>query len=112
MHMPLSSQILSTLKDGVVLNIDSDEIGFTAYILISEPDLNIVAQLMPQEEYEQFGNVHVAAVNSPDDALDEVSELTFNLAAGDAAIFLCANEAAFQRTLREFGQPNYPTQIN
>lgn len=108
--MQTRSHIISLLDKGLVLDVVLDELDFTAYVALSEPDINRVAEIVPQERYEKHQNLHVAAVDTALDAQEQVRDIAFNMDQGDAAVFLCRDEAAYCATLQELGQHNVPTQ--
>jgi hypothetical protein len=97
------STLITTLERGLVLDVTLDELHFTAYVVISEADLDRIAEFVPAEQFEKEGDVHVTAVGRPGDAREQVTDLTFNMNPGDTAIFMCADEAAWIETLEELG---------
>ncbi|TAL86118.1 MAG: hypothetical protein EPN46_02720 [Candidimonas sp.] len=99
-----SSQIIGTLEQGVVLDVAMEELQFKAYVVISEPDVNRVADFVPREQFETSGDLHVAAVSDAHDAREQVEEITFNMNLNDGAVFLCQDQAAYAATLEELGQ--------
>lgn len=88
----------------MVLDVALGELAFTAYVVVSEPDLDRVADIVPPENYEKHGNVHVAAIDAAGDAPVQISDLAFNMSPGDAAVFLCHDESAYVAALKELGQ--------
>ena len=102
--MDATSRIAGTLDNGVVLEVSIEDLRFTAYTVISEPDVNVVADFVPQEQFEADGDLHVAAVGRAEDADEQVGDVAFNMNPGDAAVFLCADAAAYQATLAALGQ--------
>ncbi len=99
-----SSHIIGTLEQGVILDVTMEELQFKAYVVISEPDVNRVADFVPQEQFEASGDLHVAAVARAGDAREQVEEITFNMNLNDGAVFLCQDQAAYTATLEELGQ--------
>ena len=106
--MKAFSRITKALEHGVVLDVTIEELNCSAYVVISPPDLELVAQIVPAARFEQEGDVHVTAVESPDQAPQQVEDLAFNMNIGDTAVFLCQDTAAYEATLEELGQT--PTQ--
>ena len=106
--MKAHSRILRALDQGVVLDVTIEELTCSAYVVISPPDLELVAQIVPASQFEQEGEVHVTAVESADQARQQVEDLAFNMNIGDTAVFLCQDTAAYEATLEELGQT--PTQ--
>lgn len=82
------------------------ELTFKAYVAVSEPSIEKVADLVSEEEYVQANDWHVTAVETETDAEQQVEDLAFNMNPGDAAVFLCIDEVACLATLTALGQPN------
>jgi len=102
--MNASSQIARSLPEGVVLDVSIEDLSFTAYVVVSEPDIELVADFVPAEQFSQDGDVHVTAVGDAAQARSQVEDLAFNMNPGDAAVFLCADRHAYNATLEELGQ--------
>ena len=109
--MTASSHIIGTLRKGVVLDVTLEDLQFKAYVVISKPDINLVADFIPQEQFEADGDLHVAAVVAPGDAREQVQDVTFNMNMNDGAVFLCIDQSAYAATLEELGQPQ-PNALN
>ena len=103
--MTAHCRIVKTLAEGIVLDVDIEDLDFRAYVVISEPDINRVADFVPQEQFEQGGDLHVTAVGSSDEARQQVEDMAFNMNPSDAVVFLCGNEDAYEATLEELGWP-------
>ncbi len=99
------SHIVESLEHGLVLDVTIDDLQFRAYVVLSEPDIDRVADFVPREQFEQDGDVHVAAVYHADEAREQIQDIAFNMNPGDAAVFLCVNPLAYQNALEELGQP-------
>lgn len=100
------SYVKDTLEQGLILNVTLEELTFIAYVVISEPDINLVADFVSREHFEN-GDLHVTAVEGAGDARTQVQDLTFNMNIGDAAVFLCNDDVAYRETLEELGQDTY-----
>ncbi|WP_083812410.1 hypothetical protein [Pusillimonas sp. T7-7] len=98
------STLIDTLEHGVILDVVIEDLQFRAYVVISEPDINLVADFVPAEQFEQDGDVHVTAISHPDESLVQIQDMAFNMNLGDAAVFLCGNEQVYRHTLEELGQ--------
>ncbi|MAK55321.1 MAG: hypothetical protein CML17_05700 [Pusillimonas sp.] len=104
--MKAQSTILATLPQGLILQVNMGELLFKAYVAISEPSIEKMAELVSEEEYAQANDWHVTAVEAEDQAEHQVEDLAFNMNPGDAAVFLCVDKAACLATLAALGQPN------
>ena len=100
------STLVQTIEQGVVLDVRIEDLSFKAYVVISEPDINLVADFVPAEQFEQDGDVHVAAISHPDESRTQIQDVAFNMNMGDTVVFLCGNQTAYQHTLEELGQPS------
>ncbi|HUH59686.1 MAG TPA: hypothetical protein VL001_06360 [Candidimonas sp.] len=98
------SQIRGTLENGLILDVTIEDLQFTAYVVLSEPDINRVTDFVPKEQFEQDGDVHVAAICQDDNAHEQIQDIVFNMNLGDAAVFLCEDAQAYTDTLEELGQ--------
>lgn len=105
--MQAYSHIIEQLPEGAALDVTIEELNFRAYVVISEPDIDLVTHFVPAELFEQ-GGVHVTAVASVDDAAEQVEDLAFNMNMGDTAVFLCADTTTCTAVLEELGYT--PTQ--
>lgn len=97
------SHIVETLEHGLVLDVTIEDLQFRAYVVLSEPDIDRVADFVPKEQFEQDGDVHVAAIYQADEAQEQIQDITFNMNPGDAAVFLCVNPQAYLDALEELG---------
>lgn len=98
------SHIVETLEHGLVLDVTIEDLQFRAYVVLSEPDIDRVADFVPKEQFEQDGDVHVAAIYQAAEAREQIQDITFNMNPGDAAVFLCVDAEAYQDALEELGQ--------
>ncbi|WP_323012644.1 hypothetical protein [Castellaniella sp.] len=102
--MPLNSQLISLLDQGMVLDITLEDLPFRVYVAQRPADVEQVASLVPAERFQADGNVHVAAIHDTDDASEQIQDMLFNLSPGDTIVFLCTGPQAYADTLAEFGQ--------
>ena len=83
--MKAQSTILATLDQGLVLQVDIGELSFKAYVAVSEPSIEKMAELVSEEEYVQANDWHVTAIETEEQAEQQVEDLAFNMNPGDAA---------------------------
>jgi len=102
--MQVQSEIIRLTDSGYVLKIALDEHKVWAYLAISEPDLDAVTEIVPEEQFEAGGDVHVMAIAQAEDAAEQVQDVLFNMNPNDTVVFLCADAASLQAVLGEFGQ--------
>ncbi len=98
------TRILQELEQCLLLGVNLDDAEFTVCLAIAEPDINLVADILPPRYFENDANVHVAALTHPDDAGDTINDITFALEPGDTVVFLCIDEATFDAALALFDQ--------
>lgn len=101
------SHVKSVLEHGLVLDVTLEDLTFIAYVVISEPDIHRVADFVSRDHFENEGDLHVTAVETPDDAHTQVQDMAFNMNIGDVVVFLCADQTSYQETLEELGQDPY-----
>ncbi|HRK87324.1 MAG TPA: hypothetical protein PK461_16585 [Alcaligenes faecalis] len=102
--MQVQSEIIRLTDSGYVLQIALEEHTLWAYLAISGPDLDAVADIVPAEQFEAGGDVHVMAIAQAQDAAEQVQDVLFNMNPNDTVVFLCADAASLQAVLVEFGQ--------
>ena len=104
--MPLDSRLIARLDRGLVLNITLEDLPFRVYVAQRDADVEQVAELVPAEQFQGDGHVHVAAIHDDDDASEQIQDVLFNLNPGDAIVFLCTGPLAYADALAELGQPD------
>lgn len=102
--MPLDSRLIALLDRGMVLDTTIEDLPFRVYVAQRDADVQQVADLVPAEQFQGPGEVHVAAIHDGDDAAQQVQDVLFNLSPGDALVFLCTGQQAYTETLAVFGQ--------
>src|SRR5690606_13454447 len=87
LHMSTQPQstLVDSLAQGLVLDVRIEDLQFTAYVVISAPDINLVADFVPTEQFDQDGDVHVTAISHPDEVRSQIQDIAFNMNLGDAA---------------------------
>ncbi len=102
--MIIQSQITENLEQGFVLDVTIEELTFKVYAVVSEPDIERVADFVPAEQFEQPGDVHVTSIALPEEADQQFEDLAFNMNIGDTLVFLCQDEACLEAVLLTLGQ--------
>lgn len=102
--MPLDSRLIAHLDQGMVLDITLEDLPFRVYVAQRQADVEQVADLVPAEQFQGDGDVHVAAIHDGDDASEQIQDVLFNLNPGDAIVFLCTGPQAYVDALAELGQ--------
>lgn len=101
--MSTESHALSRFEGGIVLDVIAEDLPLRAYVAICEPDPEAVTAFVPPEQFEDGGNLHVAAVDSAQAAAEIVPDVLFNMEAHDAVAFLCADTESWRATLDLLG---------
>lgn len=101
--MPLESRLIASLDQGYILDINLEDLQFRVYVALRDADVDLVAELVPPEQFERDGDVHVAAIHEGDDASQHIQDVLFNLNPGDAIVLLCTGPTAYRETLAELG---------
>lgn len=101
--MPLDSRLVDQLDQGYVLDITLEGLVFRVYVALRDADVEQVAGLVPAEQFQGEGNVHVSAIHDDDDASAQIQDVLFNLSPGDAMVFLCTGQQAYADALAELG---------
>src|SRR5690606_37492904 len=103
MTMAIESRAVSPFEDGNVQDVIAEELPLRAYVAIRPPDPEAVAGFVPPEQFESGAQLHVAAVDSPDEASTVVEDVLFNMDPDDAVAFLCADAPSWWATLELLG---------
>ena len=103
--MTIHSHVTQRFEQGVVLDVVAEDLPLRAYVVISEPDLEAVTRFVPEEQFEEDAQLHVAAVTSPDEADAMIEDVLFNMNPHDAVALLCTDAACMQAALARLGCP-------
>lgn len=109
--MSITSKLLSHFPAGIVLDVVADDLPVRAYVAISAPDIEAVTAFVPPEQFSNDANLHVAAVGSPAEAAELVEDILFNMEAGDAVAFLCADQPSWLATVQQLGHNDTSTPL-
>lgn len=101
--MSPTNHLIATLPDGAVLQVYLDDCPIQAYIVVSEPNIDRVADIVPQDRFDADGDIHVMAVAQPQDASAMIDDVSQNLTANDTIVFLCFDVATKDEVLKQFG---------
>ncbi len=101
--MPLESRLVEPIDQGYVLDVTLEDLDFRVYVALRDADIDEVAALVPPERFEEAGDVHVAAIDTGDDASEQIRDVLFNLNPGDTIVLLCTNLDAYRHALAELG---------
>jgi|HigsolmetaAR203D_1030402.scaffolds.fasta_scaffold00001_192 hypothetical protein len=101
--MSIISRQVGSAPDGISLQTRVDDMEIQCYVVVGEPDLELVTGIVPPEDFESGADVHAAAVTSAAQAGEQVEEVLENVSPGDIAVFLCANPGAYQAALDALG---------
>ncbi len=108
MDLQIQSQHQQDIPDGVVLNITAGDLQVQAYLVIAEPDLEVVSRIVPTEIFEQGTPVHVGSVDTQSDVVEQVVQILENMQPGDIVVYLCADLTAYAQALQVLGwQPKH-----
>jgi TusA-related sulfurtransferase len=99
----ISSKVLDTLKEGVLLEVRADDLTAQAYVVISAVDMSVVEALVPMSAFESGAQVHVAGVEALGDGTEQVVQVLENMDPGDIVVFLCENAVVYAESLAVLG---------
>ncbi|VFR22481.1 hypothetical protein ANDA3_2023 [plant metagenome] len=101
--MDIVSTKIADARGGVALESTVEGHVISTYVVISEADLNALAEIVPAEQFESDAQIHAAAVNNVDQAYDQVGEVLENMDPGDVAVFLCSEVETYDAALDVLG---------
>ncbi len=108
--MSPTNHLISTFEEGAVLSLHLDNCPVQAYVVISEPNIDLVADIVPKERFEADGDIHVMAVGQPEDAAAMIEDVSQNINPDDTIVFLCLDKATKDEVLAQFGISSGHTQ--
>ncbi|OZI61329.1 hypothetical protein [Bordetella genomosp. 11] len=91
------------LTSGIALRTTLDGEFIRSYVVVSPPDLDAIADIVPAAEVEAGGQIHATAVSDPISAAEQIGDVLDNINPGDIAVFLCASPAAYETALQLLG---------
>lgn len=101
--MDIISTRLADITGGMALRTTLEGEPIRAYAVVSAPDLNAIAHIVPAQEVEAGGEIHATAVSDPESAEECVFDVLDNVNPNDIAVFLCASQDAYESTLALLG---------
>lgn len=101
--MSPTNQLIHTLDEGAVLAAHLDDCPVHVYVVVSEPNIDRVADIVPQERFDAEGDIHVMAVGQPEDASAMIDDVSQNINTDDTVVFLCVDSATKDEVLKQFG---------
>jgi hypothetical protein len=87
----------------MVLDTRLDGESIRSYVVIGPPDLNAIADIVPQEQVDAGGDIHATAISNPESAYEQASDVLDNINPGDIAVFLCGTQEAYEAALQVLG---------
>jgi len=92
--MKILSSRITDVPGGVALRTAIDGEIIRAYVVISPPDLEAIATIVPREDVDAGGDIHATAVEDAESAETRVRDVLENMNPGDMVVLLCADAAA------------------
>lgn len=102
--MTIPGRLLAHLDQAQIIEIEIESYRFKIYVAQRSDDLEQVTDLVPVEQFQADGNIHVAALYDDQDIQKEIADILFNLNPGDSIVFLCTSAAVYSEVLAEFEQ--------
>lgn len=103
MDLMIHSQLVETVKDGVLLDVSAEDLHVKAYVVISPADFTVVETLIPTTVFESGAQVHVAGINDASDITEQVVQILENMQPGDVVAYLCDSVVSYGETLAVLG---------
>lgn len=103
--MDIISTKIADINGGVALDTQLDGENVSTYVVTGVMDLEAIADIVPSEKVDAGAEIHVTLVEDGAMAEDQVDQVLENLNPGDAAVFLCADDGAYEATLDLLGLP-------
>ncbi|CAM4158402.1 Phage protein [Bordetella tumbae] len=103
--MDIISTKTAEITGGVALETTIDGERISTYVVTGVSDLEAIADIVPHEQVDAGAEIHVTVVDEIDTAQDQIDQVLDNLNPGDVAVFLCADEDAYNAALDLLGLP-------
>jgi len=103
--MEVFSTKVADIVGGMALETTLDGERIDVYVVTGVSDLEAIAEIVPREKVDAGADIHVTSVDGLDTAQDQIDQVLENLNPGDVAVFLCADEVAYNATLDLLGLP-------
>ena len=97
--MKIISTIDTAIYGGVRIATTLDGESVTLFVVVAEPDLELLAKIVPVDIFEGGAQVHASTVGVEDDAQDKLLEVLENMSTSDAAVFLCSDAIVLEAIL-------------
>ena len=103
MDLQIESRHCKDIPHGVVLDVTAGELSVQAYLVIAAADIELVAQIVPADRFEQGIPVHVGSVDTQSDVSEQVVQILENMQPGDIVVYLCADLPAYAEAVKILG---------
>ena len=103
--MDIISTKTADIAGGVALETTLDGERIDVYVVTGVSDLEAIADIVPHEKVDAGAEIHVTVVDQIDTAQDQIDQVLENLNPGDVAVFLCADDDAYNAALDLLGLP-------
>lgn len=103
--MKIISSRLSTFENGMGLSTTIDGEPLTVYVVLDEPDLEIIPRIVPEALVEGGADIHAAQVDDFDQAQTQIDDVLDNVNPGDVVVFFCSDENCYNAALDLLGLP-------
>lgn len=97
--MEIISTIEADVPGGVRIATTLDGEGITLFAVVADPDLELLAEIVPADLFESGAQVHANIVGDDDDVQDKLLEVVENMNPGDVAVFLCSSPTSLESVL-------------
>ncbi|WP_459614339.1 hypothetical protein [Bordetella sp. 2513F-2] len=103
--MQITSRRQATLAHGLCLETNVDGAVLTAFVVLGEPDLEVIPELVPAALVEAGADIHASAVQAVSTAQEEIDAVIENVKPADVMVFFCADEDCYGAALDLLGLP-------
>lgn len=97
--MEIISTIVDEIAGGVRVATTLDGEAVTLFVVAADPDLELLAHIVPAHVFESGAQIHANIIGAHDDVQDKLLEVIENMNPGDAAVFLCSDATVLQTVL-------------
>ncbi len=101
MNQPgIQTSLVRALHQGVQITAEVNDLMLDIYLVVAAVDFDQIPEIVPQDRFEQDGQIHIASLGLEDEPVeDEMEAILANMDSGDTVLFFCANSDAYHQAL-------------
>lgn len=100
----IQTSLVRALHQGVQITAEVNGLVLDIYLIVAAVDFDQIPEIVPQDRFEQEGQIHIASLGLEDEPVeDEMESILANMDSEDTVLFFCANSDAYHQALDFIG---------